>query len=108
MYIFWGVIDPKFYLDDKNECFLETYKFGEDCMTHQNLSNSEQKFWGKGSKLINFSKSFSKNHNFVKGHAILNRLIGLVNKTLYMDFLSRNLKFSFKLGFGSMMPKKLT
>ena len=37
------------------------------------------------------------------GHAILNRLIGLVNKTLNMSFFSRKLPFSqFKLGFGSM------
>ena len=43
------------------------------------------------------------------GHAILNRLIGLVNKTLKMSFFSRKLSFSqFKLGFGSMTPKKRT
>ena len=41
------------------------------------------------------------------GHAILNRLIGLVNKTLKMRFFSRKLSFSqFKLGFGSMTPEK--
>ena len=39
------------------------------------------------------------------GYAILNRLIGLVNKTLKMRFLSRKLSFSqIKLGFGR--PKK--
>ena len=41
------------------------------------------------------------------GYAILNRLIGLVNKTLKMSFFSRQLSFSqLKLGFGSMMPEK--
>ena len=41
------------------------------------------------------------------GHAILNRLIGLVNKTLKMSFFSRKLSFSqLKLGFGSMTPEK--
>ena len=41
------------------------------------------------------------------GYAILNRLIGLVNKTLKMSFFSRKLSFSqLKLGFGSMTPEK--
>ena len=41
------------------------------------------------------------------GYAILNRLIGLVNKTLKMSFFSRKLSFSQpKLGFGSMTPEK--
>ena len=43
------------------------------------------------------------------GHAILNRLIGLVYKTLKMVYFSRKHSFSqFKLGFGSMTPKKRT
>ena len=41
------------------------------------------------------------------GHAILNRLIGFVNKTLKLRFFSRKLSFSqFKLDFGSMTPEK--
>ena len=41
------------------------------------------------------------------GYAILNRLIGLINKTLKMSFFSRKLSFSqLKLGFGSMTPEK--
>ena len=41
------------------------------------------------------------------GNAILNRLIGLVIKTLKMSFFSRKLSFSdLKLGFGSMTPEK--
>ena len=41
------------------------------------------------------------------GHAILNRLIGLVNKTLKMSFFSRKLSIpQLNLGFGSMTPKK--
>ena len=41
------------------------------------------------------------------GYAILNRLIGLVNKTLRMSFFSRKLSFSqLKLDFGSMTPEK--
>jgi len=40
-------------------------------------------------------------------HAILNRFIGLVNKTLKTSFFSRKLLFSqFKLGFGLMKPEK--
>ena len=43
------------------------------------------------------------------GHAILTKLIGLVDKTLKMIYLSRKHSFSaFKLGFGSMTPKKRT
>ena len=42
-------------------------------------------------------------------HAILTKLIGLVDKTLKMIYFSRKHKFSpFKLGFGSMTPKKRT
>ena len=42
-------------------------------------------------------------------HAIPTKLIGLVDKTLKMIYLSRKHKFSpFKLGFGSMTPKKRT
>ena len=42
------------------------------------------------------------------GNAILNRLIGLVNKTLKMSFFLRTLSFSqLKLGFGSMTPEKM-
>ena len=41
------------------------------------------------------------------GYAIVNRLIGLVNKALKLIFFSRKLSFSqFKLGFGSMTPEK--
>ena len=41
------------------------------------------------------------------GYAILNRLIGLVQKTLKMSFFSRKLSFSqLKLGFESMTPKE--
>ena len=41
------------------------------------------------------------------GYAILNRLMGLVNKTLNMSFFSRKLLFSqLKLGFGSITPEK--
>ena len=41
------------------------------------------------------------------GYAILNRLIGLVNKTLKMSHFSRKLSFSQpKLGSGSMTPEK--
>ena len=41
------------------------------------------------------------------GYRILNRLIGMVNKTLNMRFFSRQLSFSqLKLGFGSMTPEK--
>ena len=43
------------------------------------------------------------------GHAILTKLIGLVNKTLKMIYFSRKHEFLvFKLGFGSMTPKKRT
>ena len=43
------------------------------------------------------------------GHAILTKLIGLVDKTLKMIYFSRIYSFSpFKLGFGSMTPKKRT
>ena len=43
------------------------------------------------------------------GHAILTKLIGLVDKTLKMIYFSRKHSFSpFKLGFGSMTPKKRT
>ena len=41
------------------------------------------------------------------GYVILNRLVGLVNKTLKMSILSRKLSFSqLNLGFGSMTPEK--
>ena len=41
------------------------------------------------------------------GYAIVNRLIGLVNKTLKMSFFQTKLSFSqLKLGFGSMTPEK--
>ena len=41
------------------------------------------------------------------GYAILNRLIGLVNKTLKISFFPRKLKFSqLILGFESMTPEK--
>ena len=41
------------------------------------------------------------------GYAIVNRLIGLVNKTLNMSFFQTKLSFSqLKLGFGSMTPEK--
>ena len=40
-------------------------------------------------------------------YAILNRPIGLVNKTLMIRFFSRKLLFlQLKLGFGSMTPEK--
>ena len=43
------------------------------------------------------------------GCAILTKLIGLVDKTLKMIYLSRKHSSSpFKLGFGSMTPKKQT
>ena len=43
------------------------------------------------------------------GHAILTKLIGLVDKTLKMIYFSRKYSFfPFKLGFGSMTPKKRT
>ena len=43
------------------------------------------------------------------GHAILTKLIGLVDKSLKMIYFSRKHSFSpFKLGFGSMTPKKRT
>ena len=43
------------------------------------------------------------------GNAILTKLIGLVEKTLKMMFLSWKHSFlPFKLGFESMMPKKQT
>ena len=43
------------------------------------------------------------------GHAIFNKLIGLVDKTIKMIYLSRKHSFlPFKLGFGSMTPKKRT
>ena len=48
-----------------------------------------------------------ENFNFVMGYAIVNRLIGLVNKALKMSFLSRKLLFpQLKLGFWSMTPEK--
>ena len=41
------------------------------------------------------------------GYAILNKLIGLVNKALKMSFFPRKLLFSqLKLGFGSMTLEK--
>ena len=41
------------------------------------------------------------------GYAILNTLIGLVNKTLKKSFFSGELSFlQLKLSFGSMTPKK--
>ena len=41
------------------------------------------------------------------GYAIVNRLIGLVNKTLKMSFFQTKLSFSqLKLSFGSMTPEK--
>ena len=47
--------------------------------------------------------------NFGMGHAILTKLIGLVDKSLRMIYFSRKHKFlPFKLGFGSMTPKKRT
>jgi len=43
------------------------------------------------------------------GHAILTKLIGLVNKNLKMIYFLRKHPFlPFKLGFGSMTPKKRT
>ena len=43
------------------------------------------------------------------GHAILTELIGLVDKTVKMIYFSRKRKFlPFKLGFGSMTPKRRT
>ena len=43
------------------------------------------------------------------GHAIRNRFIGLVNKTLKMSFFSsrKRLFSQFKLGFGSIKPEKM-
>ena len=46
---------------------------------------------------------------FVMGHAILTKLIGLVNKNLKMIYFLRKHPFlPFKLGFVSMTPKKRT
>ena len=43
------------------------------------------------------------------GHAILTKPIGLVNKNLKMIYFSRKHPFwPFKVGFGSMTPKKRT
>jgi hypothetical protein len=43
------------------------------------------------------------------GHAILTKLIGLVDKSLRMiNFLRKHSFLQFKLGFGSMTPKKRT
>ena len=43
------------------------------------------------------------------GHAILTKLMGLVDKTVKIFYFSRKHSFSpFKLGFGSMTPKKRT
>ena len=40
------------------------------------------------------------------GYAILNRLIGLVNKTSKLAFFQKKLSFlQLKLGFGSMTPE---
>ena len=66
---FLGVIYPKPYLNGENECFLEknthfqglidqNYRFGEARMTHHNFIKFGKKFWGKGSKLINFTDIF--------------------------------------------------
>ena len=43
-------------------------------------------------------------NKFVMGHAILTKVIGLVNKTLNMTFFNNNKKMSsrFMLGFGLM------
>ena len=78
-------------------------------MTHHEFIKFGKRFLGKGSKLINFTEKFSKkNYNFFIGHAILNRKLGLVNKALKNSlFFKRKLSFSqFRLGFGSMTPKK--
>ena len=41
------------------------------------------------------------------GHAVLNKFIGLVHKSLKMSFFKRKLSFSqLNLGFESMTPEK--
>ena len=36
----------------------QTYKFGEDRMSHHKFIKIATKFWGKGSQLINFTEKF--------------------------------------------------
>ena len=46
-----------------------------------NLLNSK-KFRARGYKLISLTEKFEPKYNFVTGHAILSKLIGVVNKTI--------------------------
>ena len=58
-------------------------------------------------KINKFYRKLKQKYFFVMGHAIINRLIGLVNRTTKMIIFSRKLSFSqFKLSFGSMTPEK--
>ena len=78
-------------------------------MTNHKFIKFATKFWGKGSKLINFTKKVLENYKFAMGYAILNRLIGLVNKTLKMSFFQENFHFhNLSWVLDQWRPKKRT
>ena len=59
----------------------QTYKFGDDRITNQNfIKFGEKKVLRKRLKINKFYGKLKLKYFFVMGHAIINRLIGLVNK----------------------------
>ena len=78
----------------------QTYKFGEDRMTHHKfIKFGEKKVLQKGLKINIFYRKFFfliffLYYTFAMGHAIQHRLIDLVKKTLKMIFFKKTLIFT--------------